>query len=573
MAFTQVQKVAYANQTAASFTLPFGSVNTVGNLLIAIVSSFSGGIQASPVPISDSQGNTWLQAGSIASNSVMYYVPACKGGANTITFANIAARVFVALAEYSGQAISGVVLDETYQPSTVSGTTATAYSYIQNPNSLLIAMFQSTASTETWSALSAGWTGQSTAAGQFVFWADNKTPSAGANTVSVTVNTADTLHARIACFVPAGLAQPSTPQFVRTCESPIKNLLPPGAGVVTNTFFGGNQNGNTILVFCNEFAKTTTSTITGITDTAGNTYTTLDTEQWPTLNEFTTVFKASPCKGTSLANVITVSFSAESDSIDIFAIEIAGQVALDSTAQQLQLVTSSVSYPIVCAAANEFIYTFGIRNSGTTVSGFGSQIDLATPLGGANIHAGESVVAYLPPTSATLGSNTITQTWGGTQGASKSFAFTAAPSGPTTTGLKGQPVPIALCDLNGNVYAVAGTSKGLQVGGAIPVVITDPSGNVYTLTGTPTGVKMGNPTPIVLTDFNGNALAVNGSLSAFKAGRPYPVILCDQNGNAFSTSSYTGGTQQGAPLSAVLTDSNGNVQLSASLLATIVGMI
>lgn len=429
MAFTQVQKVAYANQTVASFTLPFGSANIAGNILIAIVSSFSGGIQASPVPITDSQNNTWLPAGSISGNSAMYYVPSCKGGANTITFANIAARVFVALIEYSGQAISGVVLDETYQAHSASGTTGSAYSYIQNPNSLLIAMFQSTSSSETWSALTAGWTAQSNATSQFVFWADNTAPVAGVNSVAVTVNTSDTITARIACFLPAGLTQPTTPQFVRTCESPVKNLTPPSSGVVTNTFFGGNRGGNTILVFCNEFAKTTTSTITGISDTAGNIYTTFDTEQWPTLNEFTTVFKASPCKPISTANVVTVGFSSESDSIDMFSIEIAGQVALDTTASQLQTVTSSVSYPITCAKANEFIYTFGIRNSGTTVSGFGSQIDLATPLGGPSIHSGETVVAYLPPASATIGSNTITQTWGATQGASKSFAFTAASGG------------------------------------------------------------------------------------------------------------------------------------------------
>lgn len=429
MAFTQVQKVAYANQTVATFTLPYGSANTAGNLLIAIVSSFSGGIQASPVPITDSQGNTWLQAGSIVGNSVMYYVPSCTGGANTITFQNIAARVFVALAEYSGQAVSGVVLDETNQAHSASGTTGSAYSYIQNANSLLIAMFQSTSSSETWSALTAGWTAQSNVTGQFVLWADNTAPAAGANTVAVTASVSDTLTARIACFLPAGLSQPVTTQFVRTCESPAKNLLPPGSGVVTNTFFGGNQGGNTILVFCNEFAKVGSSTITGITDTIGNSYSTFDTEQWNTLNEFTTVFKASPCRGTSLANVITVAFSSESDSIDMFAIEISGQVTLDTTAQQLQLVTSSVSYTITCAAANEFIYTFGIRNSGTAVSGFGSQVDIATPLNGPNIHSGETVVAYLPPSLATIGANTITQTWGATQGGSKSFAFQPLASG------------------------------------------------------------------------------------------------------------------------------------------------
>lgn len=150
---------------------------------------------------------------------------------------------------------------------------------------------------------------------------------------------------------------------------------------------------------------------------------------------------------------------------------------------------------------------------------------------------------------------------------------TAGGGSSATTGLKGQPVPIVVCDRNGNVLAVSGTSKGTQAASPWPIVFTNTSGNAYVNSGTPTGIKAGQPVPVVLTDSNGNALAISGTLTGVNLGRPVPVVLCDPNGNAFDTSAYTRGAQQGNPFPVVLTDSNGNIQVGSGLLATLIGMI
>lgn len=574
MAIALVQKAGFTNNTTATVPLAFGSNNTLGNLLVAMVGYASA---KDFVSITDSQGNTWVQAGADNANANIFYAANCKAGANTVTVnkGGTTARAFLAIAEYSGVSATHA-LDQT---SFVNGTTSAAPGdlvYCANAGELIVVMHQNGSAALNYSAPAAGWTIESSVTGQFAMWADNANCAQGGNVFSCTMSGSDAWHEKMAVFLPAVPAAPTAGiNYVRSTESLNKTLSPSPGSPSSITFPGGNTAGNLILVVTNEFFPSSRQ-VTGITDTAGNAYTLLVSRFDALFSMVTSVWAVNGCLGINTANTVSAAFTSAnvSDSVDIVAFEYSGQATsnlLDSaaTAGTNSNVASSLTYNITPSAASEMLFSVAYRNSGpNTWSGFGIQVNPMPSKGNSN---SETQVSHL--LNATSGVKSITVTDSATQLGSFTIALNSQPSGPTTTGLKGQPVPIALCDLNGNVYAVSGTSKGVQVGGAIPVVITDPSGNVYTLTGTPTGVKMGNPTPIVLTDFNGNALAVNGSLSAFKAGRPYPVILCDQNGNAFSTSSYTGGAQQGAPLSAVLTDSNGNVQLSASLLATIVGMI
>lgn len=43
---------------------------------------------------------------------------------------------------------------------------------------------------------------------------------------------------------------------------------------------------------------------------------------------------------------------------------------------------------------------------------------------------------------------------------------------------------------------------------------------------------MANPTPVIITDLNGNAFAVSGTTSGTQKGAPTPVVLTDKDGNA-----------------------------------------
>ena len=107
-----VQGAGKPETTAASTTLSFGSNNTAGNMLVLVwrdlYTSATGG-----QTVSDSQGNTWVQAFATPRSSggsggyddqwFVYYAPNCKAGANTVTVASTSATVKeYYIGEYSG---------------------------------------------------------------------------------------------------------------------------------------------------------------------------------------------------------------------------------------------------------------------------------------------------------------------------------------------------------------------------------------------------------------------------------------------------------------------------------------
>jgi hypothetical protein len=165
--------------------------------------------------------------------------------------------------------------------------------------------------------------------------------------------------------------------------------------------------------------------------------------------------------------------------------------------------------------------------------------------------------------AASTASTTATWSLSGTPafGWSAGLAAFYLVSGPVvTTGPKqGQPVPVVLTDVNGNVYATGGTpSSRLGGGQAVPVVMTDPNGNVLSQSFSLAGVKLGEPTPIIVCDNNGNIYSESGTLTGIKTGQPTPVVVTDANGNTQLSNGATSG-KAGQPTTVVVCDQNGNI--------------
>lgn len=121
--FGPVQVMLKGSVSAASVTTT-AVTTTSGNLLVAVVTCFGNHIGATPV--SDSKGNTWVQAlasvGTTNGFAAMYYVANATGGAgHTFTFTPTANDFnAITVFEISGAALSSVLGSTA---SAVTGTT------------------------------------------------------------------------------------------------------------------------------------------------------------------------------------------------------------------------------------------------------------------------------------------------------------------------------------------------------------------------------------------------------------------------------------------------------------------
>lgn len=429
-AWSKVQSTAYTNTTATSISATYASNNTSGNLLIAFVSVFGGFDVTS---IDDTRGNTWIQAGTVTPDgAAIYYVRAAIAGSNTVTIhKSTSNRGLISVAEYSGVAATGVVLDQTnwaYKGG-ASSTTPSQQLIVSDTNRLVVGEFKVTTGGRNWSSITSGFTAQTTTTSALAIWADNTAPSAGLVTFGATISSADAWSGKMVSFVPSGVTPPTGIKFLRTVESDVKQLT---AVQSASAFFpGGNGGGNLILVVICEFFPTTNK-VTTPTDTAGNTYTLLTSIRGTQTGVFTAIYYTNSSIATTSSNTVTTTWATADiiDSVDIFAAEFTGQAAsniLDTTANATANGSqNSVNYTISAAVAGELLYTVNMRNTGNTLGSLGSQINL-TYAPGPNINQGESTSAYLIPSVA--GSNSITCTWGGNGGDSITLAIKQATSG------------------------------------------------------------------------------------------------------------------------------------------------
>lgn len=398
MAFTLVQTPATFANSSSGTTIgqAFGSNNTAGNLLVAFcyIGGAGGG---TPVSVTDTLGNTWFQAGGTDINiSTIYYCPNCRAGANTVTFtiSNTTTRS-ISVAEYSGQLAAhpvstAVTPNGTFQPSAAIST--------PTAGSLILWMLGTNGSPVTWATF-AGCTLESTAVSNCA-WADNTSSSAGSNAVTAQMGAAPDFISKIVSFLPASYSPPGTPALVRPTEGSVAT----SGGMksytttspATDIFAGGNQSGNVIIVPIIQNGQV--DFITGVTDTAGNTYTKQAgfRQIADSNNHLFYEFWSAPVYASSFANnTVTVAFSG-SNGCQMAAIEVSGVSGIQDTNAP-----GNGSYTITAAAANELLVTMNSNSAGGTNY---------TGLSGTDIFGTTGVTLEVNIFNSASGSNSITST-------------------------------------------------------------------------------------------------------------------------------------------------------------------
>ncbi len=142
MGFNQLQHTQSQNgSSAAAVTIAYGSNVTAGSLLVLTVATYNASIT---VAVTDSQGNTWAQAGpySIDGSVIqsIWYVASAKAGATTVTVTPSATMLSsLGIIEFSGPAASP--LDATAKGHLSSSAIYAGPVGISNNAELVIAAF------------------------------------------------------------------------------------------------------------------------------------------------------------------------------------------------------------------------------------------------------------------------------------------------------------------------------------------------------------------------------------------------------------------------------------------------
>lgn len=353
--FQRLQTTTYTNTTTSPATSAFGSNVAVGQLLIAIVTVFGG----SPSTPTDTLGNTWIQAGSFIGNNALFYTRSNIGsGSDTVSVVFSGSRCFLTIAAYSGQAVSGVIVDTIRATAGGVNTAANSGMYVANPGELLITTFSSVTSGQTWSAFGGGYTLQQQAG--FATWGDNLSSSSGLNNATTTLSVADNWNAKTWAFLPAGLPTPVPLSFVRTTETWVKDVGAPPTSPAQVSFQAGNTPGNTIYLFEVQYFGTQDQTLS-ITDTQGNTYSRCaqGTLNNTGNNAWGVVYCAPNVPGGTGANTITVNFSGLADAMEIFGVELSGGSSVDTYINPQTGSGSTASGTLTLANPNETVLLLG----------------------------------------------------------------------------------------------------------------------------------------------------------------------------------------------------------------------
>jgi hypothetical protein len=124
MAFTRQANFASGTTGATSTAVAYNGNNTLGNLLVAFAVCQGG----SAPNLTDSAGNTWVQAGTTSSSgAAMFYVLSAKVGANTVTLHSTSStRVWLALVEYANSSGTNGFDNEANNNSSVSNNVSVA---------------------------------------------------------------------------------------------------------------------------------------------------------------------------------------------------------------------------------------------------------------------------------------------------------------------------------------------------------------------------------------------------------------------------------------------------------------
>lgn len=396
--FSRVQTPAMVNVGAgATIAEAFPVNNTAGNLLVAFCHPFFGGTANS---VTDTAGNTWLSSGVSSNGLYLFYVPIAKAGANTVTcnMTNSGNFANLAIAEYAGTAVSGVVLDTTSLGATTGGsTTATPPALFTRSGELLLEFFTTTGASVAFSNFTGGFTQEQSRPQDS--WGDNLASVQGSNVATATLASSNAWAANMWAFVPAQQVQQGALSYVRVASSSVKSTVSP----VVITFNNGNTAGDSIFILIPQFLTPGSNKVTSVTDTAGNTYTLIDSRLLTTGNivGWSAVYAATNVIGTNSANSVSIAFAGLSDALEAYGVEFSGAYTLDSVTHANNATTNTLTYPVTAQNGGELLLTRTTYSS-VNFSTYNSTGQSVLPIGGP---ASELVASF--GTSA-LGSNTIT---------------------------------------------------------------------------------------------------------------------------------------------------------------------
>jgi hypothetical protein len=335
----------------------------------------------------------------------------------------------------------------------------------------------------------------------------------------------------------------------------------------TAAFTGGNTTGNLLVIGITELGTTTTE-VTGISDTEGNVWTLAGRSSGIQSSGGTfvsTIYYAPVTSGGSGTNTVTVTFSSVPSRNFLFGCEYtpsaAATYSVDTTAQATQG-TTTLNYTLTAANANELIFCIAEGGNGNNAW---------TTTGNAR-SATNNFYLFFDYLASASGSNTINQVSTLGNPAGFSAAFIATGSAPVSGAKLGQPTPVTETNSSGYSLPITSPTVTSRAGQPTPVCFTDPNGNEYTITGSTKGSYIVAPTPVVLCDStghpitppivltsNGNSVTVTSTPTGTKLGQPKPMVLTDANGNSLAQSGFSYGSMAGNPTPGVLTDVNGNV--------------
>ncbi len=343
--------------------------NIAGNLLLTFV-AMSLASSSNTVAISDSQGNTWIQAGqSDVGQYYVFYVASAKAGVNAVTATfNASSSGTFTIAEYSGVLAAHPV--ETTNTPNGSGATFSLGSGVLTPvsGSLMVVWGGNNGGPNTYNSF-VGCTPRTGLVNVAAVLCDNTSTVAGQNFYVANQNgTAGGVDfiAKVVTFLPATYVPPAYPALVRGTEGAIGTvtIVSTGTSPIKDVFAGGNQAGNTILVEVQQAGAV--DNITSVTDSAGNIYARLpgggdiaDSNN----HRFYSLY-AAPVTANSLTNnTVSVAFSA--GTLWMAAVEVSGITGVEDV---------NSTGALVATKNNDFVITSnGFSGGGVTwtnLSGF-----------------------------------------------------------------------------------------------------------------------------------------------------------------------------------------------------------
>jgi hypothetical protein len=411
--FQRVQTKAYANVTSSPATNAFTSNVGVGHLLIAVVTDF-GGNASLPT---DTLGSAWKQIGSVTgsgANDYLFEAVTTGSGADTVSMVFTGSRAYLSIAEYSGQAGSGVIAD-TVSANSLTGTSLTAPLYVAYNGELLISLFQNASSNETYSNFGGGLTLQQTVAAGNAAWGDNLSSAAGLNTGTATMSISDTWISKTWAFLPAGLSALPTGAFVRTTEAVTKDVGSPPTSPAVVSYATGNTPGDTILIFETQYFGLQDQT-TSIQDSNGDVFIRIAQGAIPNNgnNCWGAIYAAQNITGGTASNTLTVNFVGLADAMEIFSVEIQGGESVDTQLLATAGSGPSVTGTLTLANTGEQVYILSSSITTGTITGTGLNL---TNYGISSSTPNELMVSVL--NNPTIGGNTITQAVAGANGISE----------------------------------------------------------------------------------------------------------------------------------------------------------